>query len=273
MSGLALLERFDIFFATAAISAQANAHKSGFRQRDVRFYVELFTNYVAYSNVRSDLPLQNVHILRFLTGLVGDGYARVISRGGPPRYQLSRGGVIELLRKLSQKEYYDEPSYFCFVFSFLDSYATRILSILKQETRAFPYALELEVLELLSVEVLCKRQLDFLEREKKGLEKRIQDQIGTRDVTKQLLADGRSMAEVLKIVERKYPYLLHTKKSMSEFYGIGTERQAEWELLVGGVRRNEQQYIPALERLELQAKQIEAMLTNAQRRREKDGSK
>ena len=46
---------------------------------------------------------------------------------------------------------------------------------------------------------------------------------------------------------------------MSEFYSIGTERQALWELLEGGVRRNRQQYIPALERIELQLKQIERL--------------
>jgi hypothetical protein len=270
MSSSALLERFDIFFATAAISAQANAYKGGFRQRDVRFYIELFTNYVAYSNVRSDLPLQNVHILRFLNGMAGDGYARVISRGGPPRYQLSRGGVIELLRKLSYKEYYDEPSYFCFVLSFLDSYSGRIFSMLKQESVDFPYALELEVLDLLNVDNLCRRQLDFLQREKKGLEKRIQDQIGTRELTSQLMAEGKSLIDILKLVERKYPYLLHTKKPMSEFYGIGTERQAEWELLVGGVRRNEQQYVPALERLELQIVQIEELRRLAVARKARD---
>ena len=110
-----LVERSEIFFATATVGAHANASKSGFRQRDVKFLIELFSNWVESSLGTFSIPVQNTQVSRYLSGLADEGYARRISRKGRPTYRLTRIGLIELISRIVERNYISQKEEFFFL--------------------------------------------------------------------------------------------------------------------------------------------------------------
>lgn len=259
MSGQSLIDRYDIFFDTATITAHANGFVLGFRQRDVRFFIELFTNYVDPSSEWEGLPFQNTHVSRYIESLVKEGFARRVPKQSHPAYKLNRVGLIELISRVVRKSYFNQAEHFFFVFSFIENYTPRILAMVRKEGKQFPYAMQLEIESLLDLDVLLKKQMDFARRELRSLEKRIADQIGTRNLAEKMIAERRSFADISRAVEKQFPYSMNTKKPMSELFSMGTEKQGLWEMTIGGPRRNQQQWIPARERLELHIQQLERL--------------
>ena len=59
-------ERNQLFVATAVVAAHANVSKGGFRQRDVKFWIELFSNWVESALPAEVLEVQNNQILRYI---------------------------------------------------------------------------------------------------------------------------------------------------------------------------------------------------------------
>ena len=115
----ALFKRFEFLVAAAVIAAHANSRAQGFRQREVRFLIELFSNWVSASLEGEVLELKNTQILRYLEGLSSEAFARRSVRQRFPVYRLTRLGLIELLSRLVNPPAAIPPAQFFFVFYFL----------------------------------------------------------------------------------------------------------------------------------------------------------
>ena len=87
------------YFLAAVLAAQFQFQKAGFRQKDVRFLIELFSNWMEASLGDVTLPVQNVQIARYLEQLTASGVAKKLRGKNPPRYELSRPGMGKLIRK------------------------------------------------------------------------------------------------------------------------------------------------------------------------------
>jgi len=149
VGGQSLIDRFDIFFGAATFAAQANAYERGFRQRDVRFFIELFTDWVNPTFEWEGLPIQNTHISRYIESLVEEGYARKITRKSRPGYRLTRTGLIEMISRIVDKPYFHSPDHFFFAYSFIENYTPRLFALVKHEGTKFPYGLQLEIESLI----------------------------------------------------------------------------------------------------------------------------
>src|SRR5262245_51590688 len=119
------LERYRVLFHAAAIAAHARFNKEGFRQKDFRFLIELFSNWLEATLEGSSLEVENTQIARYLTGLVEEGWAKQTG-GTRPRYRLTRDGLVEQLSRLVDRQYWWPIEDFFFVYYFLDSYRHRI---------------------------------------------------------------------------------------------------------------------------------------------------
>ncbi len=238
-----LFQRHESIVAAAIIGAHANSANEGFRQREVRFLIELFSNWVSMSLEGQVLSLKNTQILRYLDDLVRDGFARRSEKRWP-LYRLSRTGLIELLSRLGSIQVSSPPAFFLFVYYFISNYRERILNLIKEEGKQFPIALRLEIDSLLDVGTLLKRQREALEDELKKLEHAIESSVkGSRLATK-LFVQGWSYSEVAKEIERHYPYQLNSQKPLAELLSESKEDLGKWEITVGGMKRAEQIFNP-----------------------------
>src|SRR5260221_5181461 len=97
-SGAVLLEN-EPLVAAAVIAAQATLETSGFRQRDVRFFLDLFSNWLQSTTGSWTLSVHNTQIQRTLELQVSACWATGIGRK-PTRYPLTPERLIELLQRL-----------------------------------------------------------------------------------------------------------------------------------------------------------------------------
>jgi hypothetical protein len=237
--------RFELFVATATLGAHANSSQAGFRQRDVKFLIDLFSNWVESSLHENTLSMQNTQILRFLSGLVEEGFARKLSRKTHPAYRLTRVGLIELVSRIVNRPYHTSREQFFFLVYFIKNYKPRIEEMVKAEGKQFPYPLKLELQGLLDARKLVERELEFSGRELKKLENRINDAVKTSELTKQMLREGAAIEEIVKRAEKLFPYELNSQKPLTELIaGIPSEMR-QWELESGNLLRTEDIWRPS----------------------------
>ena len=240
-----LFKRQELFVCSAIIAAHASNPGEGFRQRDVRFYIELFSNWICHVLNDVALKLSNTQVLRYLEELIAEGYARQRKRKGHPRYVLTRVGLIEILKRLTLEPPQTQPEQFFFLHSFIENYRSRLELLIEEEGSKFPLALKLEVESLLDTESLVERQIEHVERELQQLEARIRDSSRTSKLSKKLYAEGEAHEEVMNAVEKKYPYELNSQKPLTELLSGLTEEHARWELEIGSIKRAEQIWLPS----------------------------
>lgn len=238
-----LLDRAEVFFATATIAAHASAvgdtfsSVAGFRQKDAKFLIDLFSNWTQSLELSPSLPVQNTQIARYLEYLVKNGYARRVTRQTRPLYRLTRTGLIELLSRLVHKTYTSERERFFFVFYFVKNYAARIEGLVKAEGKEFPYALKLELENLFDTGSFIKREVEAAEKALKRLDARIQDGIKSSDLIATGLKARRDIDELVKEVESRYPYELNSQKPLSELIASIPQNIRTWELNEGNKLR------------------------------------
>lgn len=239
MSRKALLDRYNEFVAGATLGAHANSLGQGFRQNDVRFILEIFTNWVASAEGQTSLPVQNTQIARYLDALAEEGFARKTAKQNKPFYKVTRAGLIELITRLVSGEHYNPREYFYFVYYMVTSYRSRIIELVRREGSRFPYSMQLELESLLSPETLLERQLAYTRRTLAGLEKRIRDSKSIETIIADLQKDGKDFKEIVNYIDRRHPFGLSGERRYSEVLQAGTERQRLWEMTVGNAKRME----------------------------------
>lgn len=239
-----IFRSYELFVAAAVIAAHASAPKEGFRQRDVRFLIELVTNWVELSLKGPALAISNTQVQRYLDELVLEGFARRLGRGKFPRYRLSRTGLIELLGRIVPEGLCSQLQHFFFLYYFIKNYRPRIERLIEQEGKQFPLALKLEVEALLDEKALVQHQLHFAQLELKKLDDRITDSLKAGALAAKLYSGDLSTAEVADEVEKLYPYELNSQKPLHELISSLPEDLARWELEIGALQRVEHIWEP-----------------------------
>jgi hypothetical protein len=211
----AVLEEQEPIVAAAVVAAQATLGDPGFRQRDVRFFIELFSNWLQSTTGSYVLAIHNVQVQRYLDTLCSARGARRTGRK-PPRYQLSPEGVVELLRRMRTRRNLTRLDEFFLVFHIFDTYGTRLRSIIEREGRSVSRALALDVDELLDKKQLVAAERAAVARELRRLQIRIEESRATSALTRKLLDNGQPLTEVIEAVERQFPYELNSQKPLGE---------------------------------------------------------
>ncbi len=230
--------RNELFIATATIGAHASAtDDAGFRQRDVRFLIELFSNWVETALTESMLDVNNNQIKRYLEGLTSEGLSRQLKRNGLPVYRLTRTGLIELLSRCVHRTYVAQREQFFFLYYFVSSYKPRLEQLVVREGRQFPASLKIELEALLDVDELLKREIQEAEKELRKIEVRVKEARESSAMVLRELKKGASLKDVATSVQIKYPYELNSQKPLLELLDSVPEAYREWELTSGNLKR------------------------------------
>ena len=239
-----IFERYSLIAATATVAAHANARAEGFRQRDVRFLMDLFCNWMQNPSPSALVVIQNTQVLRYLRELERNGYLRGIRSGKHPLYRLTRIGLIELISEAVGGAGVETPAHFFFLFYFIDSYREKIFELVKAEGKQFPYALELELQGLLDSKQLIVREIKNAERKLKELDVRVREGHKAAQLTREMSAKGVPYGDIAKKWEELYPYALNSHKPLTELFSEIAPDLARWEMETGSVSRVEKMWEP-----------------------------
>jgi hypothetical protein len=245
-----IFKSYELFVASAVLASHANVKGEGFRQKDVRFLIELFSNWVETTFEGQVLSINNTQVLRYLDSLVEEGFARRLAKDQHPCYRLSRTGLIELISRLIPQRLYIQPEHFFFLFYFLKNYRPRIEKLVEQEGKQFPHSLRLEVESLLDVGKLVEQQIQYAKLEITKLKQRTLDAEHVSQLAFSLFDASKPVDEVAAAVEQEYPYELNSQKPLSELFSEIPEDLGCWELTEGSARRAKHLWGPSLKMLE-----------------------
>lgn len=240
----ALFQRHELFVAAGVLAAHSTYERDGFRQRDVRFFIELFSNWVEITLDAMTLELNNTQVARYLAATCDEGYARRFTRNRQPRYHLTRTGLIEMLRRIVTREHFPSPEHVFFLNYFVRNYRPRIQAMVESQGKKFPLALRLELEGLLDIETFLHAEEDRANRELQKIDARIRDGSKTSALAQELLAAGKPIEEVVREVERHFPYELNSQKPLTELIAVLPDWQKKWELETGAMLRAEQIWLP-----------------------------
>jgi hypothetical protein len=213
-SGALVLEN-EPLVAAAVIAAQATLENSGFRQRDVRFFLELFSNWLQSTTGSWTLGLHNTQVQRALDLHAAAGWAARIGKK-PPRYRLTPEGLVELLRRLVHRRNLTRLDEFLLVFHIIDAYGPRLRALVTRRGMLASKTLALDVDELLDPARLVARERAAIAREVERLAIRVEEAKQTSALTRKLLKEKASLAEVVSAVEKRFPYELNSQKPLTE---------------------------------------------------------
>lgn len=253
------MRRWESFFYAAVLGAHATAAGGTFRQRDVRFLFELFSNWTESSMFLREQVAQNTQILRFLSTLTEEGFIKRQSKGTRPSYRLTRLGLLHCVTELTGKRSDTRPEHFFFLYYFLSSYGERIISLVAAEGSQFSSALRLELQSLLDVSELLRLELQKVENEIRRYALRKEESNRAQDITRKLFRAGRSLSEVVKEVEKQYPFELSSQKRLSALLSGFPEEIGRWEMEVGNARRAKLLWSPTYELLRSYREQLKQL--------------
>jgi hypothetical protein len=201
--------------AAAVIAAQATLESSGFRQRDVRFFLELFSNWLQSTTGSWTLGLHNTQVQRALDLHATAGWATRIGKK-PPRYRLTPEGLVELLRRLVHRRNLTRLDEFFLVFHIIDAYGPRLRALVIRRGMLASRTLALDVDELLDPGKLVLRERSTVARELERLALRVDEARQTSELTRKLFKDKASLADVVAAVQKRFPYELNSQKPLAE---------------------------------------------------------
>ncbi|HET7058652.1 MAG TPA: hypothetical protein VFI05_07960 [Nitrospiraceae bacterium] len=243
------LGRHRTLFDAAAIGGHARFAAEGFRQKDLRFLIELFSNWLEATLEGPSLAVENTQIARYLTSLVTEGLAKQTGGHKQPRYRLTRVGLMEHLTHLVQRPHWWPIEEFFFVYYFLECYRDRIESLIAKERTLFPGPMKLEIHQLLHLSSFVERQEQLLDREIAKLDFRIADCRKTSELAKQLKTKGVAPDALLRVIQEKVPYQLNNQKPMADLFRETPGENWMWEMEVGSEKRASRIFLPLKELL------------------------
>lgn len=230
------------FMSAALIAVHATAGSHGFRQRDVRFFLELFADWVRPGS----LVVHNAQVLRHLKTLVEQGQARASFRDGKPVYRLTSGGILELTGSLARAAETDAFEVFLFIHYFVASYRSLVESQLSGLRPPLPHGVLLEARMNLDPAGLAKRRLEHLEREIQRLDIRATESVATATLVVNHLREGGTLQSATEEIQRRYPYQLNAQKPLRELMSQLPGELQRHELETGPGLRSELIWRPML---------------------------
>lgn len=222
-----------IVLAAAVLGSHIVFHNRGFRQKDVRFFMELFANWLDSKDSEVNLRIHNTQIMRYLEQLNKEGFVQKRTSGGTKHfYQLTRAGVMEMARQVVEMDsdpLRAMPSFF-FVYQFVINYKHWISESLLNNSQSWSRSLVLELEEIFDEKQILESAIRSVEFELKRLDLRISDSEKTSVLYQKMKNSGAKEKEIFKLIDDEYPYELHHQRRLSEVLNEMAPSLASWEL-------------------------------------------
>ena len=213
----ALYDKHALFINSALLAAHAN-NKDGFRQKDVKFYIELLTNWMETSFKDFGLEVQNTQVQRILKTLNEEGVLKEGTENGRPVYWFTSVGLLEITTRLVSDDSLFDLHNFYFLFHMVMMYSSKMEEQLFSQRGSLPKSYQLEIKHLLNPKNLIERQTQRVNKEINKLRDRIDEAYKMSEVAEDMMKKEKPISEIILKIETMYPYQLNNQKKMSELF-------------------------------------------------------
>lgn len=227
----------DYLFYAAALASHVKLLGSGFRQKDVRFMLELMSSWHMTPEARQALPLlHNTQILRRMDELVHLGWMRRLGKR-TPHYRLTRSGLVGILSSLRDRALRGDIENYVFIHYLLQSYRERLTKLIEQEGLSLPLPQKMEVEEILDGKKMAQEKLRVLQNKLNYWQRRVNENQQIINIVQEQLALRTPLDKIVSQIEKRFPYELNYQKPLTHFIAEIPEELKGWELTEGHRRR------------------------------------
>ena len=205
-----------VLLSSALVACHASFREQGFRQRDLRFYFELFARWAERGGVYDEEQIQITQLTRYLSDLAEQGYIKKLNRNSRSPFVLSRLGLIEMITRIVAPNDNQPHNVFYFAFYFIRVYRDRLIALVKEEGKQFPVALQVELEALLDYDSMLKEKISSVKKRLTKLSRGLEDALGSSKLAGNLMRRNIPLEEVIQQVEGKFPYEFNALKPLSE---------------------------------------------------------
>lgn len=233
-----LLAQYEVLVAGAILSSHVINSDHGFRLRDVRVYLELYSNWLNFSWTHGEIRVQNTQISRYLDLLVHEGYARKKNIKGNGTFFLTRTGLVEMVTRVVIPTKTQPFDLFCMQLYLTNSYGDLARKEIARQGSQFPPALKIEIDELLNIGQLFERRKREINTQIRKLESRSKDGIDSGMLANKLFASGMAFDKIIAQMSYHHPYHMSSNRSFDEMVRVLPHDIQKWELTDGAPERS-----------------------------------
>lgn len=225
------------YFYAATIAAHATL-VTGFRQKDVRFYLELFLDWVDSPFNNSDNTIHNPQIMRFFQDIEKEGYLKKTTTQKVSCYRLSRVGLLEGIKNITATPSFHSMSEFLFIIYFVKSYRKKVVDLIKAEGSQFPRTLQIEIESIFNLDEIISQQINYLEKFLLKLQERILDNQQSSILAQNMAKKDHDATDIAAEIQKHHPYNFNHQKPLKKLISEIPEEIRLFELTQGGLIRN-----------------------------------
>lgn len=238
------MKNLRVYLHAAICAGHINFKERGFRQKDVHFFFDLFSNWME-SHLGSRVHLQNTQVQRFIKSLVSEQILKQRA-GKVPTYICQDTGLLYLIEQMSRIEEEDDLELFFFQYHLLEIYYDLLFETLTEKKLELPHSLRIELKYLLNREVLLEKQKKRVQKNIDKLTLRGQETLQMEKLAVKLYSQGKSENVIISAVEQAFPYQLNHQLKMSELYNKIIPGLRKLELTTNAKKRVESLWGPML---------------------------
>lgn len=211
------MHSYSKLFYAAIIATWLNREEKGFRQRDVKFYVDLLLDWMESAPFAKNVIIQNTQMMRFLDSLVERDWLTRKDQS-PPVYFFNNRYFMDLIRETLNSSDKDPYEIFFLQYHLASVYRETLSELLLIRGVELSRGQKLDLDHLLDAKMLLRGQKERIEREIKKIESRQKEVVKMIELSKEELKKSSDTIEIVKKIEQKYPYQLQYQKSMSKAF-------------------------------------------------------
>ncbi len=245
----------DRVFLLGLLGAWLNRNELGFRQKDVRFYIELINDWLASGSDFKNIKIQNTQVMRFLDNLHSRDW--LVKQNGPV-YFFKNKHFILLMKEAFSIDHEGSLEIFLLQFHLASVYRDTINNLLFRRGVELSHGEKIDLDILLSPKIMAQKKSEFLRIQIKSIESRISEVKEMVHFSKVQLKDKKPL-EVVYELEKINPYKLQYYQSMGQTFKDLIPEIVERELTEHSSNRIATLWLPLKKKLESHLAIIEAL--------------
>lgn len=204
-------------YYAAILATWLNREETGFRQRDVKFYLDLLIDWMESAPFAKNIIIQNTQMMRFLDSLVEKQWLTKKNYQAPI-YNFNNRYFMDLIKETLSNSDNDPYEIFFLQYHLASVYRETLSELLFIRGVELSRGQKLDLDHLLNAKLILRNQKERIEREIEKLSLRQKEVEKMIDLAKNELQKSNDTDEIVKKIEFIYPYQLQYQKSMSKAF-------------------------------------------------------
>lgn len=218
MRSESIYKNYSAYINSALLACHASFDESGFRQKDLKFFIELFTNWMDSRFDGPGLEIKNTQVQRILEDLKKENLLKKTVKNQRPHYRFTPIGLLEIASRFVSVDLTKELEDFFFLYHFSKLYSEKLFNLVSKEKGFLPPSYEIELRHLLKTDNILERQKKQLALEIEKLEDRINEAFKMSEMGERLKRQHIPLDEIVKKVSSTYPYQLNSQRPMGMLF-------------------------------------------------------